>query len=106
MTITNDTSPSPAILSQMVIPSDAAGNPLAVRAVVAATIGNLLEWYDFAVYGYFAAILGKLFFPAVNTTTSLLLTFATFGVGFLMRQSGRWSLGSTEIVAAERTRSC
>jgi len=68
-------------------------NPLAVKAVMAATAGNLLEWYDFAVYGYFAATIGKLFFAVSNATTSLLLAFATFGVGFLMRPLGALVIG-------------
>lgn len=67
--------------------------PLAIKAVVAATIGNMLEWYDFAVFGYFATTIAKLFFPAANPTTSLLLTFATFGVGFLMRPLGALIIG-------------
>jgi MHS family proline/betaine transporter-like MFS transporter len=67
---------------------------LAIRAVAAATVGNLLEWYDFAIYGYFAALIGKLFFPAASATTSLLLTFATFGVGFLMRPLGAIIIGT------------
>ena len=54
------------------------------RAIVAATIGNLLETYDFAVYGFFAIIIAHLFFPAEDQTVSLLLTVATFGVGFFM----------------------
>lgn len=71
----------------------ASNNAIAPRAIVAASIGNLLEWYDFAVYGYFAALIGKLFFPTANATTSLLLTFATFGVGFLMRPVGALVIG-------------
>src|SRR6266567_1063362 len=64
------------------------------RAIVAATIGNTLEWYDFAVFGYFSATIGKLFFSAANDTVSLLLTLATFGVGFFMRPVGALVLGS------------
>jgi MHS family proline/betaine transporter-like MFS transporter len=70
------------------------GKRLSRRAIVAATIGNTLEWYDFAVFGYFAATIGKLFFPAGNETASLLLTLATFGVGFFMRPVGALVLGS------------
>lgn len=64
------------------------------RAVAAATIGNLLESYDFAVYGYFAVTIAPLFFPADDPTASLLLTVATFGVGFFMRPVGAVVLGS------------
>ena len=45
------------------------------RAVTAAVIGNVLEWYDFAVYGYVAAIIGKNFFPGADETTELLKAF-------------------------------
>lgn len=64
------------------------------RAVIAATIGNMLEAYDFAVYGFFAIIISRLFFPAGNETVSLLLTVATFGVGFIMRPVGAIVIGS------------
>lgn len=50
-------------------------------------VGNALEWYDFGIYGYFAVVISKLFFPT-GGAASLLLTFATFGVGFLMRPLG------------------
>jgi MFS transporter, MHS family, proline/betaine transporter len=64
------------------------------RAVIAAVIGNLLEWFDFAVYGYFALVIGKLFFPSDDETTSLLLAVATFGAGFVMRPVGAVLFGS------------
>jgi MHS family proline/betaine transporter-like MFS transporter len=64
------------------------------RAIAAAAIGNLLEAYDFAVYGYFAVTLSRLFFPTGDATTSLLLTVATFGVGFVMRPLGAIVLGT------------
>lgn len=63
------------------------------RAVIAAVIGNTLEWYDFAVYGFFAITIAKLFFPTGDPTVSLLLTVATFGVGFVMRPVGAVVLG-------------
>jgi MHS family proline/betaine transporter-like MFS transporter len=61
---------------------------------IAAVLGNLLETYDFAVYGYFAAVISPLFFPAGSATASLLLAVATFGVGFVMRPVGAIVLGS------------
>jgi MFS transporter, MHS family, proline/betaine transporter len=64
------------------------------NAVIAATIGNMMETYDFAVYGYFALILSRLFFPAGDETVSLLLTVATFGVGFFARPIGAVVLGT------------
>lgn len=63
------------------------------RAVAAATIGSALEWYDFIVYSFFAAIIGKLFFPGADPAFQLLLGLATFGVGFFMRPFGAVVLG-------------
>jgi len=63
------------------------------RAIIAATIGNGLEWFDFTVYSFFAVIIAKLFFPTGNELTSFLLTVATFGVGFFMRPVGAIVLG-------------
>jgi MHS family proline/betaine transporter-like MFS transporter len=64
------------------------------RAVVAASIGNALEWFDLVVYGFFAVIIAKLFFPAGNETVSLLLTLGTFGVSFFMRPLGAVVIGA------------
>src|SRR6516164_6490636 len=58
------------------------------KAVVAGTIGNVLEWYDFGVYGYLATTMSQLFFPGEDKTISLLKAFAVFGVGFVMRPVG------------------
>jgi MFS family permease len=56
-------------------------------------IGNALEWYDFIVFGFFAVVISRLFFPAESQYASLLLTTATFGVGFFMRPVGGILLG-------------
>jgi MHS family proline/betaine transporter-like MFS transporter len=56
--------------------------------VVAGAIGNLLEWYDFGLFGYFAPIISRLFFPAEEKLAALLGTFGVFAVGFLMRPLG------------------
>ena len=61
--------------------------------VAAAVVGNLLEWYDFIIFGSFAVIIANLFFPSGNQYASLLLTTATFGVGFFMRPVGGILLG-------------
>jgi MFS family permease len=63
------------------------------RQVIAAIVGNALEWYDFIVYGFFSAIIARLFFPADNEYTSLLVALATFGIGFFMRPVGGILLG-------------
>lgn len=57
-------------------------------AILAGVIGNVLEWYDFAVYGYFVPVISQLFFPNQTPLVSLLLTFSVFGVGFVMRPVG------------------
>jgi len=58
------------------------------QGVVAVVIGNVLEWYDFAVYGYFAPILGQLFFPSEDRVASLLAAFGVFAVGYAARPLG------------------
>lgn len=63
------------------------------QAVAAAVIGNVLEWYDFGVYGYMAAIIGRTFFPSGNPVTSLLASFAVFGIGFVARPIGGIVIG-------------
>lgn len=65
----------------------------AVRLTLAASLGNLLEWYDFAVYGALAATLGRVFFPASAPGSALLQSFAVFAVGYLMRPVGSLVLG-------------
>lgn len=63
------------------------------RQVVAAVIGNALEWYDFIVYGFLASIIARQFFPSDDEYASLLMALATFGVGFFMRPVGGILLG-------------
>ena len=63
------------------------------KIVFAAVIGNLLEFFDFTVYSYFALTIGKQFFPADDPVTSSLLAFAVFAVGFVMRPLGGIVLG-------------
>jgi len=58
------------------------------RTVLAGVIGNVMEWYDFAVYGYFAAILGQNFFPSDDPTTSTIASFGAFAAGFVVRPFG------------------
>src|SRR2546428_785689 len=61
--------------------------------IFASTLGTVFEWYDFFVYGTLAALLGAKFFPSDNPTASLLLSLATFGVGFGMRPLGALMFG-------------
>lgn len=65
-----------------------------VRLVIATSAGNALEWFDIAIYGFFAVYIGKHFFPAVNETVSMLLTFGTFGASYLVRPIGGAVLGA------------
>ncbi len=58
------------------------------QIILSCTIGNALEWYDFALYGYFATIIGDLFFPSTSQFASLMATFGVFAAGFLMRPIG------------------
>ena len=75
-------------------PAAAHARPLSrPRAIAAITIGNGLEFYDFVVYSFFATLIGRLYFPVGNATGQLLMSFATFGVGFLMRPLGGLLIG-------------
>lgn len=64
-----------------------------IRKIIAGTVGNTLEWYDFAVYGYLAPIIAHQFFPSGSPTVSLIATFGVFAAGFLMRPIGSLLLG-------------
>jgi len=63
------------------------------RQILAAVIGNALEWYDFVVYGILTVIISRLFFPSDSEYASLLMAMATFGVGFFMRPVGGILIG-------------
>ena len=59
--------------------------PSKIATVLRVTSGNFLEMFDFFLFGFYATYISKAFFPSGNELTSLLLTFMTFGAGFLMR---------------------
>ncbi|WP_157763858.1 MFS transporter [Paraburkholderia aromaticivorans] len=61
---------------------------------MAASLGNILEWYDFVLYAYFSPQIAHHFFPAASETTSFLVATATFGVGFVARPLGAIVLGA------------
>jgi MHS family proline/betaine transporter-like MFS transporter len=63
------------------------------RMIVAATIGNILEWFDFVVYGFFAVTIAEVFFPAGTPTVSLLITFGAFGLAYFVRPLGAIVIG-------------
>ncbi len=67
------------------------GNEARINArklIFSGLIGNTMEWYDFAVYGYFAAIIAPQFFPSSSPATSLIAAFGAFAAGFLVRPLG------------------
>jgi MFS transporter, MHS family, citrate/tricarballylate:H+ symporter len=68
--------------------------PSKVATVLRVTSGNFLEMFDFFLFGFYATYISKAFFPAASETASLLLTFMTFGAGFLMRPLGAIILGA------------
>src|SRR5215471_18978823 len=65
----------------------------ALRTALAGLIGNVLEWFDFAVYGYFAGDIGSQFFPKSSPGAQQLLAFAVFAIGFFARPIGGLVLG-------------
>lgn len=74
-------------------PMTSAQRARAKRAVTAASIGNALEWYDIMIYGYFAAVISRLFFPNESEFVGLVLTFGTFAISYLVRPVGAIVIG-------------
>ena len=67
---------------------NSAGSDTRRKVILAGLIGNVMEWFDFAVYGYFASIIGTHFFPSENPAVSLIAAFGAFAAGFLVRPLG------------------
>ena len=65
-----------------------------LKSIFGGSIGNLIEWYDFYVYNFFALYFAKSFFPNANPTVQLLNTFGIYALGFLIRPVGGWVLGA------------
>ena len=61
------------------------------KAARASFMGNFVEWFDYAAYGYLATIIAATFFPDADKTTGLLATFAVFALSFIVRPLGGWS---------------
>ncbi|PUA18673.1 MFS family transporter [Glaciimonas sp. PCH181] len=74
-------------------PTTAADNRKRIFAIVGASSGNLVEWFDFYVYSFCAIYFAPAFFPSGNPTTQLLNTAGVFAAGFLMRPIGGWLFG-------------
>ena len=68
--------------------------PTLTRVIVAASLGNAIEWFDFLVYGYFAVTIAKVFFPSVNETASLLAALGAFGAAYVVRPIGAIVIGA------------
>jgi MHS family proline/betaine transporter-like MFS transporter len=73
------------------------------RAIGAGMIGNVLEWYDFAIYGFFAVEIGRQFFPNESPVAQLLATFGIFAIGYLMRPIGGVLIGHVSDHFGRRT---
>jgi MFS transporter, MHS family, proline/betaine transporter len=69
-------------------PGSASSERVAARVAVAASLGHIVEYYDFAIYALLASVLAPIFFPSGDRTASLLSTFAVFGVAYLVRPLG------------------
>ncbi|MGO9116651.1 MAG: MFS transporter [Desulfomonilaceae bacterium] len=74
------------------VPSQRRTNALG-QAITASTVGNVLEWFDFALYGYLAPYIGPLFFPSHDPVASTIAAFAVFAIGYLARPLGALVLG-------------
>ncbi len=71
----------------------ARARPIAWRTIIAGSVGNTVEWFDWTVYTAFALYFSHQFFPSDNETTALLASFAVFAIGFAMRPLGGWLIG-------------
>jgi len=89
-------------LVTVILPIDAApASPVAptptrrarIGAIVAASSGNLVEWFDFYIYAFCSVYFAPLFFPKADATGQLLNTAGVFAAGFLMRPIGGWVFG-------------
>ncbi len=79
--------------TELAEPAVAKADRLPHHHVAAVTAGNALEFYDFLTYSFFAAQIGRTFFPSDNPISSLLASLATFGAGFLTRPVGAFVIG-------------
>ncbi|BDY96667.1 hypothetical protein MUTS15_53240 [Escherichia coli] len=77
-----------------------------IWAIVGASSGNLVEWFDFYVYSFCSLYFAHIFFPSGNTTTQLLQTAGVFAAGFLMRPIGGWLFGRIADKHGRKNRCC
>lgn len=76
-----------------IIPLDGV-NKSKTKLIIAASVGNFLEIFDFIVYSFFSGVIGRVFFNSDDPLTSLLISVSVFGVGFVMRPVGSIVIGS------------
>ena len=82
---------------------EAADRRRRIKAIVASSSGNLVEWYDFYCYAFFAIYFAPAFFPKGDPTSQLLQTAGIFAVGFFMRPIGGWLFGRIADRVGRRT---
>ncbi|WEK36603.1 MAG: MFS transporter [Candidatus Pseudobacter hemicellulosilyticus] len=71
-----------------------AANPSGIwKVITASSVGTLIEWYDFYIFGSLATVISQQFFPKTNPTAALLATLATFAAGFIVRPFGALVFG-------------
>lgn len=83
----------PTLSGQSRVHPDGVGPGTRKKVVAASFIGNFVEWFDYAVYGYLAVTITAVFFPEAEPRTGLMLTFALFAVSFLVRPLGGFVWG-------------
>src|ERR1700733_10074879 len=83
-----------ALASRHVPIAAAPGQNISKTSLVAAVAGNVLEFYDFTTYTFFAVMIGDSFFPNKDPFISLMLSVATYGIGFVMRPIGGIVIGA------------
>src|SRR6478609_5852077 len=82
------------VASHAAIPADSPAQKLSrIKAIVAASSGNLVEWYDFYAYAFTSIYFAAAFFPSGDETSQLMATAGIFAVGFFMRPLGGWLFG-------------
>src|SRR3982750_1104466 len=82
------------VASHAAIPADSTAQKLSrIKAIVAASSGNLVEWYDFYAYAFTSIYFAAAFFPSGDATSQLMATAGIFAVGFFMRPLGGWLFG-------------
>ena len=86
------------------LPGDRRTTPAPVKTLVAASVGNAVEWYDWTVYATFSIYFATQIFPKENESLALLSTFATYALAFFFRPLGGYLLGRYADLGAARRR--